>query len=73
MKNTIMFIIIIYGFGLYSIFCAVKNFDWFIRDRKAWLFLKLFGETGTRIAYIVLGVAFVSFATYFLLSSIKKT
>ena len=69
MKKAIMLSIIIYGFGLYSIYGAVMNFDWFIGDRKAWLFLKLFGKTGTRIAYIVLGVAFIAFATYLLVTS----
>ena len=69
MKKAIMLSIIIYGFGLYSIYGAVMNFDWFIRDRKAWLFLKLFGETGARIAYIVLGIAFIAFATYLLVTS----
>lgn len=42
--------------GFFSAFCAIKDYDWFIEHRKAALFLKLFGRTGCRIVYIVLGV-----------------
>lgn len=49
--------------GLFSIFCAVKNYDWFIENRKAWIFLKLFGRTGTRIFYVILGVVVIIFAS----------
>lgn len=48
--------------GLFCIFCSVMNYDWFIESRKAWIFLKLFGRTGTRIAYIIIGIFFVVLA-----------
>lgn len=42
--------------GLFSIMGAAMNWDWFIESRKARLFLKLFGRTGCRIFYGLLGV-----------------
>ena len=32
------------------------DYDWFIKHSKAWIFLKLFGRTGTRIFYVILGI-----------------
>ena len=42
--------------GIFSAFCAIKNYDWFIGHRKAALFLKLFGRAGCRIVYVGLGI-----------------
>ena len=47
------------GIGLFSIFCSIMNYDWFIEHSKARLFLKLFGRTGTRIFYILLGAGII--------------
>jgi len=55
MKDQV-FAIIFICVGLFSIFCAIKNYDWFIGNRQAWIFLKLFGRTGARIFYVVLGI-----------------
>jgi small neutral amino acid transporter SnatA (MarC family) len=48
--------IIILGAGIFSILGAVMNWDWFIESRKARLFVKLFGRTGCRIFYGILGI-----------------
>lgn len=50
-----MFIFLIAA-GIFSIFCAVKDYDWFIYNRRASLILRLFGRNGTRIFYILLGI-----------------
>ena len=35
------------------------NYDWFIEHSKASIFLKLFGRTGTRIFYVILGILII--------------
>ena len=47
---------IVVGAGLFSISGAVIDWDWFMNNRRAQLWLKLFGRQGTRIFYGVLGV-----------------
>ncbi len=42
--------------GGFCIFCAAKDYDFFMNSSKAWLFVKLFGRNGARIFYIALGV-----------------
>ena len=55
MNPKVWVAIMVFG-GLFSIFCSIMNFNWFIENPKASLFLKLFGRTGARIFYIVLGI-----------------
>ena len=45
--------------GGFSIFCAVKDYDFFMNSSKAWLFVKLFGRNGARIFYIILGAVII--------------
>ena len=42
--------------GLFSIVCATFDFDWFMNNRRASLFIKLFKRNGARVFYIVLGI-----------------
>jgi hypothetical protein len=42
--------------GLFSIVCAAFDFDWFMNNRRASLFVKLFTRNGARVFYIVLGI-----------------
>lgn len=46
--------------GAFCAFSAFKNYDWFMEHRKAWLFVKLFGRSGARAIYIVLGLAMMA-------------
>ena len=48
--------IIILLAGLFSIVCAAFDFDWFMNNRRASLFVKLFKRNGARAFYIVLGI-----------------
>ncbi len=41
--------------GLVSILGAVKNWDFFMNNRKAYIWVKLFGRNGARIFYGILG------------------
>lgn len=48
----------IFGFfgGMFAIFCAVMDYDWFMNNSRAWGFVKLFGRNGARVFYILLGL-----------------
>jgi drug/metabolite transporter superfamily protein YnfA len=41
--------------GLFAMAGAYFDWDWFMNNRRAWLFVKLFGRGGARIAYGFLG------------------
>ncbi len=42
--------------GIFSIFCAYKDYDWFMNNYRARPFVKLFGRDGARRFYIGLGI-----------------
>ena len=45
-----------FAVGFFAIFCAYKDYDWFMNSNKARLFVKLFGRNGARKFYMGLGV-----------------
>lgn len=51
--------LIFVGIGLFSLCGAWFNWDWFMTARKARFFVTVFGRTGARIFYGLLGSAFV--------------
>ena len=65
MSNELYRMLIVTG-GLFSIFCAVRDYDWFMINSKAWVFVKLFGRNGARAFYVILGVFLVIAALFFL-------
>ena len=50
--------------GFYSIAGAALNWEWFMGDPKAKVFARLFGRTGTRVFYIILGVGVLIFGFF---------
>lgn len=48
--------IIIFLAGIFSILGGVFNWNWFMNNRRARFFVKVFGRGGARIFYIILGV-----------------
>ena len=54
--------------GIFCVVCAVMDFNWFMNNRKARLFVKLFGRNGARIFYTILGVLFVVAGIYFMVN-----
>jgi predicted membrane protein len=42
--------------GIFTVFCAYKDYDWFMKSSKAVIFVFLFGRNGARVFYIVLGI-----------------
>lgn len=53
-------ILIIVACGAFSICGGVFNWDWFMNNYKAKPFMAIFGRTGTRIFYIVLGIIIIA-------------
>lgn len=50
-------VIIIFGvLGLYSILAGALNWDFFFNNRRARIFVKIFGRNGARIFYVVFGI-----------------
>ncbi|MEK7995641.1 MAG: immunity 17 family protein, partial [Planctomycetota bacterium] len=43
--------------GLFAIAGGLFDWEWFMTNRKAWVFVKLFGRNGARIFYCILGLA----------------
>ncbi|MBR0528311.1 MAG: immunity 17 family protein [Ruminococcus sp.] len=58
MTNVFAFLMS-FAVGFFAIFCAYKDYDWFMNSHKARIFVKLFGRNGARIFYMGLGVFIV--------------
>ena len=53
--------------GVFTIFCAAMNFNWFMEHRKARYIVKYVGRNGARVFYGVLGLMLVSMGALLLL------
>jgi hypothetical protein len=42
--------------GLFSVAGGIFGWEWFLNNRKARLWVKLFGRGGARVFYVVLGL-----------------
>lgn len=56
---TVIYFVIFLLCGLFSIAGAVFNWDFFFDSSKARVFVRLFGRTGARIFYGILGIAII--------------
>ena len=50
--------------GLFSLAGAFFDWEWFMNNRKARLFVALFGRRGARIFYGLLGLTIVAFGVF---------
>ena len=59
MSNTIA---AIFGFaaGFFCIFCAYKDYDWFMNSSKARFWVKVLGRDGARKFYMGLGAFIIA-------------
>lgn len=55
----ILMVLIIVACGIFSICGAVFNWDWYFNNRKARGVVAIFGRTGARIFYTILGVVII--------------
>ena len=47
------------GGGAFAMLGAVCDWDWFMNNRKARFFVKVFGRNGARVFYALLGLALI--------------
>ena len=57
--------------GLLSVAAGTFGWEWFLSHRKARFFVSIFGRTGARIFYVIVGAGFVVFGVMFLPGYIK--
>ena len=50
---------LISSIGVFVIAAAIGNWEWFFSNWRAQLFVSLFGREGARVAYAMMGVAFL--------------
>ena len=50
--------------GLFSIVCAVKDYDWFMNSSRAAFFVRVLGRGGARVFYVLLGALIITFGVY---------
>jgi immunity protein 17 of polymorphic toxin system len=59
--------------GVFTMCGAIFDWEFFIMHRKAWLIRTLFGRTGARIVYAILGAVFVGMGLAVAVGLIKNT
>lgn len=59
MSKPFMALIVIL-IGGFSIFCAYKDYDWFMNDSKARFWVKVLGRDGARKFYMGLGTFIIA-------------
>ena len=57
MNTDILFYLMI-GVGLLSIVASITNWEWFFKQRRAQMMVRLMGRNGARIFYALLGTFF---------------
>lgn len=55
--KEIFVLILCFAGGVFTIAASIFNWDFFFEDRKAYIFVKIFGRQGARIFYSLLGLA----------------
>lgn len=45
--------------GLFSMAGGIFNWEWYMTNRRARLFVRIFGRSGARVFYGILGLGFV--------------
>ena len=58
--------------GLFCCVCAGLNFDFFMNHRKAYFIVKIFGRSGARIFYVLIGLAFIAVGIGFYTGAIPQ-
>lgn len=58
------------GVGVFVLVAAAINWDWFFEHRKSQLFVSLFGRTGARVFYALLGAGISAYGAGSLLGMI---
>lgn len=59
--------------GIFSICGAVFDWEFFMNNRKAWLFVTIFGRNGARVIYVLLGLGIVVMGVLFTFGILKDS
>ncbi|WP_072697110.1 Imm17 family immunity protein [Desulfovibrio litoralis] len=51
--------LVLIAIGLFTVWCSIKEYDFFMNDRRAKFMIKILGRKGTRIFYIIFGSVFL--------------
>lgn len=62
MNNNLLTFLLLFGAGAFTIVGAVMDWNWFMNSRRARFFVAIFGRTGARIFYILLGLFIIGMA-----------
>ena len=57
--------------GMFTISGAFFDWDWFMNNRRAKIFVKLLGRNGARVFYGILGIGFMLFGIAALLGNVN--
>ncbi|WP_024857803.1 Imm17 family immunity protein [Ruminococcus albus] len=56
---------LILAVGVFNIFCACKDYDWFMNRESVRGWVRLIGRNGARVIYIIFGVVIILLAMFF--------
>jgi hypothetical protein len=65
-SSDALYKMLIVGAGLFTIIGAAMDWDWFMNNSRAKLFVWLFGRNGARVFYIGLGLFIIIMGTILL-------
>lgn len=57
--------------GLFTICGAGFDWDWFMNNRRAWIFVTMFGRNGARVFYGLLGTVLIVLGVLFALGIVQ--
>lgn len=60
MNKEVLFYVML-ALGILILFAAITNWEWYFKQRRAQVMIKLMGRTGARIFYALLGLLFSGF------------
>ena len=55
--------------GVFSFVASIKNWDWYFNNRKAKPFVRIFGRTGARIFYTLIGIFIMGVGIVYLIKN----
>ena len=59
--------------GVFAITGAVMDWNWFMNNRRAWIFVKMFGRNGARVFYVLFGAALATLGVLLALGVIESS
>lgn len=64
MEGNFLSFLLLFGAGAFTVLGAVMDWDWFMNSRRARFFVMIFGRTGARIFYGILGLIIMGLSLF---------